>query len=135
MSFEENKFYIPVCFNGKIGEQNLVNRPDLWEIGVEYDFEDGLFGQRFKGVINANINTAADTLLNVSDVSSIIDFGGHYSNGAGINLCFCSTYFNGTNITETSGIYIDQGVIHFWTLRNANIRVNEPYDIWVKYTK
>jgi hypothetical protein len=125
-----------------IGDNNTysINRPDLWPVGVELDFGNGLLGQRFVGTITevANVNTTTVLIPDMPTTSSVRDAGGCLSYG-----------YSQTTLKQTLGASNVRG-LEFWSsvfllhatpsslgLRSITglDRHNAPYDVWVTYTK
>lgn len=118
----------------------LMNKPNLWVVGQEYDFGDGVYGQRFTGsVTHTATHTAQDVVLTSTIPDSLISSGGKWNRG--------STYWTlpigqttpvaiSTNgdIDLLSAIAIDPTrglLVRFYN----NVAQTSTYDIWVKYTK
>lgn len=119
----------------------LMNKPNLWVAGQEYDFGDGIYGQRFTGnVTPAAANKAKEILLTSTIYSNIIESGGMWNRGKGKfslpiggissttgSIELMSSIYTKNNVGgTTSGLYaafLDNGVS------------TTTYDIWVKYTK
>jgi len=132
----------------------LQNSPHTWEVGVEYEFADGTFGQRF--VSTTVINNGAIKLLTQTPISpnaKIISCGGYvyfstYPNNAEngrIALGQTHTYYNGANgngiIYASSALYIEKynsspnEPYYFYINAYTVTGVGYAYDVWVRYTK
>lgn len=118
----------------------LMNKPNTWVVGQEYDFGDGVYGQRFTGsVTHTATHTTQDVVLTSTIPDSLISSGGKWNRG--------STYWTLSIgqitpvATSTSGdidllsvIAIDYTrglLVRFYN----NVAQTSTYDIWVKYTK
>jgi hypothetical protein len=118
----------------------LFARPHLWTPDVEYDFGEGLFGQRFVGSITATSNYHSTLTLAVLDASvKLLDAGGRWR--AATDITLGSLFKNGTSADTSCGlrINIDSTDSPFGTLLLQTItptpRNDAPYDIWIRYTK
>lgn len=116
----------------------LLTRPDLWEVGTEYDFGGGLYGRRFTGTITVAANTT-DTRVIANNIGSprLVSFGGDFAYDNDLNTLqlgysqvdnnsFCGSLYTHSN---TGG-----GEIRLVT-KTSYVRTNAPYDIWCTYTK
>jgi hypothetical protein len=113
--------------------------PHLWKEGMEYDFGNGLYGQRFTGTITENAHTKINTLFMEVDVNvRICSCEGWWADGLSITV-FGSVYGD-IDTDSCAGIYIAlQGEttmkkLYFRTYSIAR-RVDSPYDIRITYTK
>lgn len=109
----------------EIPQPSLVFSPHLWTVGVEYNFSDGSFGQRFTGTITAIAQAGLNVLL-LNTPYRILDAGGSWrcSNNVSdyVELAFSTTSCWGSGIlTESTGIYLH-------TAAN-NVRTNAPYNV------
>ncbi|MCL2576615.1 MAG: hypothetical protein FWE27_01000 [Defluviitaleaceae bacterium] len=118
---------------------DLMNSPHLWEIGTEYKFADGSYGQRFAGTITADSNVEIETSLSSnlnSSNASIISCGGWWDFGNGyripIGASIGGRYHAIVGLTPLN--HPGGGSLVFFTSRNS-VRIDAPYDIWVRYTK
>jgi hypothetical protein len=121
--------------NGEIGTNGSskvsINRPDLWTANVEYDFGNGLYGQRFTGTITVTKTNLAAVNLNLS-ASKMISSGGEWFDGVN----YLSTDY--TDLSSGIGcgfVRTTSGYITFYSRLRDNDRDNAPYDIWVIYKK
>ena len=112
----------------------LINRPDLWTPGTEYDFGGGLYGQRVTGTITVAANTASNiTLFTATAGAKLVDCGGNLvynSNGDFMQLGY------NQDTSYRSGLYgyVANGEFKLHS-QTSGARTNAPYDIWVTYTK
>lgn len=118
----------------------LLNRPDLWTPGVEYDFGGGLYGKRYTGVFSVAAKTRTNTLIDSSLPQSswfVMSAGGYFDTGSGI-IASVGPAYGAASAPTTLGVYSylyanTSGVrlIHY----SENARSNAPYDIWCTYKK
>jgi hypothetical protein len=110
---------------------DLINRPDKWTANTEIDFGGGLYGYRVTGSKTVAADTYDQVNITVSGSPIISSYGGYYKTDAGYPLAFpyVDAPSNVVSIifTDTNHIYIG--------IRSNRARTNQPYDIWVKYTK
>jgi hypothetical protein len=114
-------------------------RPDKWVVNHKYDFGDGLYGQRFTGVISQAINyPGAIAIGKLTNTAKIIDVGGWWQSGGDNRIAIGNSF---TNSDIGSAVYLtgtnpnfDDDQLLLWTLSNAT-RTNAPYDVWIKYTE
>ena len=115
-----------------------MQKPNTWTVGTEYDFGDGVYGQRFTGTITADAGTNKFlTLSSVRTHDSIINFGGWFDPGDserhGINYTL-----NGSSWNATANVVIYKGSgsnnLALWSCSSI-ARANSPYDVWILYTK
>ena len=113
-----------------------INKPNTWTAGTEYDFGDGVYGKRFTGTITASANTF--TTINLLPASSpaidIIDWGGqfYYANNQTMPIgttWSTNNYNHGIDNMTRSGNGLNFGS------SCGSARTNQPYDIWMTYTK
>lgn len=120
----------------------LLTRPDLWQVGTEYDFGGGLYGQRFKGTTTGNSLSSGGLALvsGVAKTAQVKNKGGmvDMSGTAGTNWYDINGGWGqgaGTDyflplVTNTSQ------VIRFYCKNNQGITTGTiQYDIWITYTK
>jgi len=112
------------------------NAPNLWPVGIELDFGDGSFGQRFTG----NITAAADTNVEIplathTSIVDIVDCGGSIHFAANSKMAFGHTLsVSGYTVWGTSSLDIS-GMGMRLQSRFTQARSNMPYNIWVIYSK
>lgn len=112
----------------KIYDTNFMNRPDLWTVGTEYDFGEGLYGQRYTGTLSVTTTATAYSIDDNFDGTHFICCGGDvYFSSFGVSLQFPfsdpGTYLQ---LQINSGLKITAKAYN-----NSSF----PYDIWVLYTK
>jgi hypothetical protein len=134
--------------NGEIGVNNgsqvSINRPDLWTAGVEYDFGNNLYGQRFTGTITADPAARQFTVL-ISDggIARVVDSGGWFdtnrTNATDGRYFSIGHYAMTTDDTFagiiSSAVYVIQNTQLHMNSRSPVARAASPYDVWVTYTK
>jgi hypothetical protein len=115
-----------------------TGRPDLWPVGVEIDFGQNLFGQRFTG----NITSAAAGVLNSTALITfpdnsfrIVDSGGQWQ-PLDLYAQFEPLGFNINSSDQWAYVWIniENKTIEFRT-RCATARTNRAYDVWATYNK
>ncbi len=116
----------------------LMMKPNLWEVGVEYDFGDGVYGQRFKGVKTGNqLAGANDLVTGVAKTAQILNSGGmvDMSGTAGTNWYNTSGVWDGSSAYRP--LFTNSGQkLQFYCKNNQGITTgNIQYDIWIIYTK
>ena len=136
----------------KIENSLLLNRPDLWEVGTEYSFGGGLYGQRFTGNLAALAKGGNRTSVQLSPANTftnrrIFDFGGcvtaYNSNVATCVHPIGSKSINNSQDSSATGYHMHSGIYitgdgrlqlgyqagdHYTTTANT-------YDVWVTYKK
>ncbi len=118
----------------------VLNRPDLWAIGEEYDFGSNLYGRRFAGSITSAADTqATSTLLPAATavaVDRLIEAGGHWelAENRKASVCAYQTSSVGGKIVSSSISFVASGDLALLTV-STTARSARPYDVWVKYTK
>lgn len=118
----------------------LMNKPNLWVVGQEYDFGDGLYGQRFTGsVTHTAKHTAQDVVLTSTIPDLLISSGGKWNRGTTnwtLSIGQISPVSTSTSgdIDLSSAVVIDpkRGLLVRFYNNNSQ---TSTYDIWVKYTK
>ena len=133
---EYNLFKSQFSKNGNV----LISKPNTWTVGTEYNFGDGVYGQRFTGEITATANTGVHELLTEDwqITYTIVDAGGSYVIGTNTNpwvgwvplMSSNSSYYH--LISYNTGTPIKG--LDFLT-KTDMLRTNAPYDIWILYTK
>lgn len=127
----ESEVFDPVAF---------INKPNLWEPGKEYDFGDGVYGQRFTGsVTHTAAHTPQDIVLTSTIPDSLISSGGNWKRGSSkwtlpIGQISAVAVSDRIYIDLSSTIVIDskRGLLVIFYNNGAQ---TSTYDIWVKYTK
>ena len=108
----------------------LINSPHLWEIGREYEFCDGTFGQRFTGTITIAANT--DHTVNFDlGATRIVTSGGYFFN---TRWRWEIGHYQTPNVFSRVLMDAQNGFASFMSRHDA-ARTNAPYDIWIRYTK
>lgn len=114
----------------------VMLKPNTWAVGVEQNFGDGVYGQRFVGTISAAANAANTTTLLPAGHPPIklMSCGGEweYSKGQTMNVGMCWTtarYASGLDNMTGTGNALDFGSVCL------TARSNAKYDIWILYTK
>jgi hypothetical protein len=126
--------------NGTIKySDSFINRPDLWTPSIEYDFGNGLYGQRFSGGYAITANTYAIIGLTYLPLNSkIIECGGYINQNNNDFQQQLGGSRNGPNNanyqTNTLNFDPDNGVLHLFMYDNTSSS-NNLYNVWVKYTK
>ena len=118
----------------------LKNSPHLWQVGTEYDFGDGSYGQVFTGNIIATASTAINTAL-LPAVTGIISYTGWWQDGNGVSkyqipCAYVST--GGNDINYIASLYINSSLImslNTCSLRDRLGTTDNAYDVRVRYTK
>ncbi|MCL2110421.1 hypothetical protein FWH30_02480, partial [Microgenomates group bacterium] len=116
--------------------QDIINRPELWDVGREYDFGSDTFGQRFTDDITAAANVSANVMLDTNaDVAELIQAGGTV--GLGDSPIRAYLPFN-----DSSGygrFYLDNSdnrvYLETMTPSNRDGVTNSDYNVWIKYLK
>jgi len=118
--------------NGDTAMLSLLTSPHLWEPGIEYDFGDGTFGQRFVGGITTGTSMYNEALFSgmlehwyimVSD--GWFHYGGKYR--IPINAYISTSLYSFLRFEDGIGLWFHS--------QCGNVRTNDPYDIWVRYLK
>lgn len=111
----------------------LINRPDLWVVGTEYDFGGGLYGQRYAGTESYSQNVIKTTVLDASltALSGILAFGGSitYNTYQQLALPYMdnSVQFVVQSIPNTGLCLIGK--------TTESGKNNVPYTVWALYKK
>ena len=119
-------------------DQPTVNmmKPNNWQVGVEYNFGDSLYGQRFTGTITINAHTYSSVnLSNDKSINNIISYGGAWTarQTNGNVLILNANEYDGNQESRVV-LYPESDGMVLWS-KSASSRTNAPYDIWVLYTK
>lgn len=126
--------------NRQLTKEMLMMKPNLWTPGVEYDFGDGVYGQRFKGTKTGNELAGANNLVTgVAKTAQVLNSGGmvDMSGTAGTN------WYNTSGVWDSGsgGVYRplftnSNQTLQFYCKNNQGITTgNIQYDIWMIYTK
>ena len=107
----------------------LMNKPNLWVTGQEYDFGDGVYGKR----IQHNGTTKDVLLLSASESSNttkIFSWGGSFRNSNN-NVWSLPAAGDGMNLIE---LWRDDHLSTYsWHLEASNN--GSEWDVWILYTK
>lgn len=116
----------------------LLTRPDLWEVGVEYDFGGGLYGQRF----TADSFTPLAIVEYVEGVSNIVNSFGTVQITSGdtkIALPFSTVNQSDSNCTypyfSIRDIVNGKGTLSITSGALRSTQVGNGWDAWATYTK
>jgi hypothetical protein len=130
------------CGGGVTGETGVnadghtvsLNRPDLWQPSTEYDFGQGLYGQRWIGTITATGNdNVATSLARIAGVTGLYTIGGWYQHWDGTKATIPSVFDN--YAPYRASVYISYANEIALRTNNPYDRTNAPYDVWITYTK
>ena len=111
----------------------LINKPNLWEVGKEYNFQDNVYGQRFMGNMSGN-NGYIDLLPYSTTLiwNNMLNYGGivECSDGIGHEEKFqlgmnYSTSYRFDLCINRRGL----------ELTYVHPKSVNSYDVWVLYTK
>ena len=114
----------------------LMNKPNTWVAGQEYDFGDGIYGQRFTGsVTHTATNTYKDITLLTTRPSTLISSGGNWYRGTNnFTMTIGQTAMKNSN-DIIFGSFVYAGPAGLCVRFFNNDPMTSTYDIWVKYTK
>ena len=115
----------------------LMNKPNLWVVGQEYNFGDGVYGQRFTGNVAHTGKGTRDVNL-ISGIANMISSGGYWDRG--VNKTKVPVNASIIDSGATSGVIAISCTLNQinsdLTVRFLNNSAGtSTYDIWVKYTK
>jgi hypothetical protein len=120
------------------GVRDLISRPDLWVVGTEYNFGQGLFGKRFTGTITAAVNVRFERYIELNCEWKTVKSGGNVQMGsAWYNMPLGQSAYAWTSpfgVTKYSCID-GNGADMYLVSQSSMARTNAPYDIWVLYRK
>ena len=127
----------------KKGDQTLINRPDQWEVGKEYDFGNGLYGQRYSYTVMdgpaADGAKYIEKVLDTNVTGKIIECGGFIDRsimGDSYSVYPLNSYSaiqslgyfaSGLDTTKTTGLTLY--IVSYWSMAKYSV------DVWVKYIK
>jgi hypothetical protein len=120
---------------------DLTNRPDLWAVGVEYDFGNGLYGARFTGTTPTYAAGSRTTIqlgaaLGIPATTKVVATGGYWTYGTDGTLIVGQTIIDdGLGIAYSTGVGKQNGQNSFYAIFGGKNVAVGTYDIWVKYTK
>ena len=117
----------------------LINRPDLWTVGTEYDFGGGLYGKRLKGTATGTNLLGGNIIIcsGVAKTAQVINKGGmvDMSGTAGTNWYDINGVWNSGDWFRPLATNTSQ-VLRFYCANNQGITSgNIQYDVWFTYTK
>lgn len=108
-----------------------IMTPNTWEENIEYEFSNGIYGQRFTGTLSTN----RTIVKNIGVGAKIINCGG----GA---LSAVNNYWYVLNTSWESGSDTQQYTFTCWVnpqgefdIGAGNVIKTASYDIWILYTK
>lgn len=107
----------------------LINRPDLWEVGKEYNFGGGLYGIRATGTTTTPATSSGFALTsgqigNITQDTPIVNNGGF---GRVSSDASSGWTIHGVTVERDNKI----GLPQLWTSSSVNVN----YDIWFLYKK
>jgi hypothetical protein len=130
--------YIPPIFisDEEMINTALINRPDKWIVGTEYNFGDGLYGQRFTGSFNIS-STSPDYTGNLANATRLIQYGGDYYDA---NVSDSGRLIIGTNYNNSHYhaliIFVHRSTNQLRIAFSTNSTTGTwNYDVWCKYIK
>lgn len=119
----------------------LLNKPNLWVPGTEYDFGDNLYGQRFTGTYSTTQMIDTSILLcNTFETISIIETGGQIQEQSESSTPWYNpipyAFNRGSSGYSQAVPWFDNGnkAIKL-QITMPKAQTDAPYDVWVKYTK
>lgn len=113
-----------------------IDYPNTWTPGVEYDFGNGLYGQRFTGTSTGN-NYQHDVTVTTSGARpNIINWGGTIQ----ISVSDLNKISANPGYMWSTSDYLLPGIVSIlnkvrFQVSCSSGHANIPYDVWVKYTK
>ncbi|MDR2889880.1 MAG: collagen-like protein [Lachnospiraceae bacterium] len=117
---------------GDLNSSSLLVRPDRWVPGEEYDFGQGLYGQRFTGIVTAQVNIQdKQSLIYLGTNGDISTYDGWWNNGS-VKQMVGADSIDGA---QRAGMHIATDYTLRFTTISSFARNNASYDIWVKYVK
>jgi len=112
-------------------------RPDLWENGIVYNFENGIYGMRYSGSYSLNSGTSTNKSLYLGDYKAVIlDYGGWAeTEETGLTAC-CNSIIGNWSHTLTTMYISSYGCLlnNLFTFPKREGRISN-YDFWVKFKK
>jgi hypothetical protein len=120
---------------GTDGAKYSITRPDKWANGVEINFGDGLYGQRFTGYIDIAKQTTSLKELTSFAVSAIISYGGWWQRGDAAKYSMPSTI---PNNADMCWFYTNNATRHIIFGSNTALARDSTtglYEIWTTYRK
>ena len=105
---------------------DLSQHPELWADNTEYNFGNGLYGQKFTGSVSSTTSRQYKTLL--TNVASIIKYGGSWKAGDS-DLMF---QWN-DEVGNMFLLFRNENGLQF--AYKSQTATTYTYNIWVLYTK
>jgi hypothetical protein len=132
-------YYIPILLisNEELMNTAIINRPDKWVKGTEYNFGDGLYGQIFTGSFSITTANVGGTLGNLVLADHIHSYGGEMwvdDNDPNTSIIPIGT----NNSAISTGYYTCFPLINNYYLKigyNSAFINTYKYDMWVKYIR
>lgn len=114
-----------------------ITRPDLWPVGKEITFGNGLYGQRFTGTYSLSAKQWKSINLSTLIPLSIVDYGGTIQQSTWFNtlpLCYIG---NDGALQSEATIWYDPSNNTGLTMSIyfSTSQTNSKYDVWVTYKK
>ena len=120
----------------------LINRPDLWTVGTEYDFGGGLYGMRKKLTLPSNSHTpgtdmtTAQFLPKNGNSYRIFDWGGYLEKPGAWRLALPYNHqYAGNSTCMYANTYGTGEILLQYNYGLANASSDSTADIWCIYTK
>ena len=129
---------------GALNEISLINRPDLWVVGTEYNFGNGLYGQRFSGTFGSPTGSSPRLVYvintNVS-VTKIVSVGGEFTYNTNNNsyvIGATATLMHSDATIQTAPSFVASTSLNgliIQLMTRLTFDALPQYDIWVLYKK
>ncbi len=122
----------------------LINRSDLWVVGTEYDFGNGLYGQRFSGTFpNATgslprLAYVVDTNVPASQIQSVSGYLGYKTGGNTFIANFGAVFMNSDATIQTSSNVVASTSINgirIQVFTRLTFDANPTYNVGILYKK
>lgn len=118
---------------GALNCGSLVSRPDLWVVGTEYDFGNGLYGQKYTGTTSLIANQVKVVVLDSSltNIELLYDVGGsvEYNSKQFLALPYLDTTVQFIiQTTSSNGLFL-------YARTSESGKNNIPYTVWALYKK
>ena len=124
---------------GALNCGSLLSRPDLWTVGTEYNFGNGLYGQRLQPtIIHTATGTGIITATGITGVNKIVNFGGDFQYASTVRLCVPYCDYNNESGSSKAIFAMPQvanGEINIYTKTNSASNLTWNFDIWFLYKK
>ena len=120
-------------------EKNIAEvmmKPNTWAVGVEQNFGDGVYGQRFTGTYSAaaNANGTATLFPAGSPAIKIISQGGQVEYSAKQYMALPAAWNGGSYTVGIDNMTSNNSACNLG-VRTPAARSNLKYDVWLLYTK